>query len=278
MQVSENPQKSFLRILLAEDNAVNQKMTKRILEKRGHTISIANNGVEAVDLWSKESYDLILMDVVMPEMNGVEATAKIREREKAGGGHIPIIAVTAHTMVRNRDRCRELSMDGFIAKPIQINNLLEEIERLIPSQAIIVPVSPPGENLARKLLAELDGDLELIRELVQSLLVDVPRHLSDLKERMEEGDSAGVEFTAQVIKGALGNFGADTVRNAIRSLEFTAKTLRGPIGEFASGSVWNAAYAVERIGKSRDLTAGKESLEVLENQLKKLTNALDDFA
>jgi signal transduction histidine kinase/CheY-like chemotaxis protein len=121
---------SPIRILLAEDNAVNRAVAMRLLEKRGHHVTQARSGKEAVELLTREAFDLILMDVQMPEMDGYEATAVIREGEKKTGAHIPIIALTAHAMKGDRERCLEAGMDGYIAKPIDPRELFATIERL----------------------------------------------------------------------------------------------------------------------------------------------------
>jgi CheY-like chemotaxis protein len=119
-----------LKILLAEDNIINQKLAARILEKRGHCISIANNGKAAVQAMEKETYDIILMDVQMPEMDGFVATKRIREIEKETGKHIPIAAMTAHTMKGDKEKCLEAGMDAYISKPIQKIELFRVIEAL----------------------------------------------------------------------------------------------------------------------------------------------------
>jgi PAS domain S-box-containing protein len=121
-----------LRVLLAEDNAVNQKLASRLMEKRGHTVVVASNGRQALEAMEKLRFDVVLMDVQMPEMDGFEATAAIRARESGTGTHIPIIAMTAHTMKGDRERCLASGMDGYVAKPIQARELLEAIETLVP--------------------------------------------------------------------------------------------------------------------------------------------------
>jgi signal transduction histidine kinase/CheY-like chemotaxis protein len=121
---------SPLRILLAEDNPVNQKVASRTLEKRGHTVSIAGTGKEALRLWSQDKFDLILMDVQMPEMDGLQAATAIRQRERISGGHVPIIALTAHAMASDRENCLAAGMEGFITKPIRTDELFREIRRL----------------------------------------------------------------------------------------------------------------------------------------------------
>jgi two-component system, sensor histidine kinase and response regulator len=122
-----------LHILLAEDNAVNQKLAVRLLEKRGHTLVVASTGKEALAAWKHERFDLILMDVQMPEMDGFEVTAAIRQAERLTGAHIPIVAMTAHAMSGDRQRCLEAGMDGYISKPIQPQTVFEVIDALCPA-------------------------------------------------------------------------------------------------------------------------------------------------
>ncbi|MBI1818035.1 MAG: response regulator [Deltaproteobacteria bacterium] len=124
-----------LRVLLAEDNAVNQKLAQRLLEKRGHTVRVASNGQEALAAFAAEAFDLILMDVQMPEIDGLEATAAIRARERVSGTHTPIIALTANAMKGDEERCLVAGMDGYVSKPLQPAKLYEAIERLVPAPA-----------------------------------------------------------------------------------------------------------------------------------------------
>jgi two-component system sensor histidine kinase/response regulator len=127
--VAEEPRR--LKILVAEDNLVNQRVATRILEKKGHTVVLAESGKKVLAAWQQQSFDLILMDVQMPDMDGFEATAAIREQEKFGAKHVPIIAMTAHAMVGDRDRCLAAGMDDYVSKPINSNDLLAAIERVM---------------------------------------------------------------------------------------------------------------------------------------------------
>src|SRR5579864_4943113 len=120
-----------LRVLVAEDNPVNQRLATRLLEKRGHRVVVAANGREALEALEKEAFDLVLMDVQMPEVDGLEATAAIREKEKASGAHLPIIALTAHAMKGDRERCLDAGMDGYLPKPIRAQDLDEILDNYV---------------------------------------------------------------------------------------------------------------------------------------------------
>jgi CheY-like chemotaxis protein len=122
-----------LRVLLAEDNPVNQKLAVRLLEKRGHAVVAAGDGRQALAALAQEHFDVVLMDVQMPDMDGFEATAAIRDEEKTTGAHVPIIAMTAHAMKGDEERCLRAGMDGYVSKPIDAPSLFRTIESLIPA-------------------------------------------------------------------------------------------------------------------------------------------------
>ena len=133
-----------LKILLAEDNLINQKVAVRLLEKRGHTVVVAETGKQALEMLEpadQQPFDLILMDVQMPEMDGLQATAAIRRREQASGSHIPIIAMTAHAMVGDKERCLQAGMDGYTSKPLQVQELLATIENVLHDMKSHIPAS-----------------------------------------------------------------------------------------------------------------------------------------
>jgi two-component system, sensor histidine kinase and response regulator len=121
-----------LRILLVEDNAVNQLLAQRMLEKRGHVVTVAANGRDALTVLEKNSFELVFMDIQMPVMDGLEATRAIRTRERTVGGHVPIVAMTAHAMVGDEDRCKAAGMDGYLSKPIRPHELFEVLKQYSP--------------------------------------------------------------------------------------------------------------------------------------------------
>ena len=159
-----------MRILLAEDNAVNQLLALRVLEKHGHTVVTAGNGRAALERLEKATFDLVLMDIQMPEMDGFEATAAIRREEEATGKHLPIIAMTAHAMEGDRERCLAAGMDGYIAKPIKAEDLIDAIEKLgrSPAFAEVATTAKPREQEPIDMasaLARAGGDVELLKEM-----------------------------------------------------------------------------------------------------------------
>ena len=125
----------WLQILLAEDSIVNQKLATALLEREGHTVVVAGNGREALAAWESQELDLILMDVQMPVMDGFEAVTAIRAKESQTGEHVPIIALTAHALTGDRERCLEAGMDEYITKPLRAKQLIETIERAIAASA-----------------------------------------------------------------------------------------------------------------------------------------------
>jgi two-component system, sensor histidine kinase and response regulator len=130
-----------------EDNAVNQTLAVRLLEKRGYVVSVAGNGREGLAAFERENFDVVLMDVQMPEMDGFEATAAIREKEKTTGLHLPIIAMTANALKGDEERCIAAGMDGYISKPIRTLELFATIERLLANAD--APATATHENLTR---------------------------------------------------------------------------------------------------------------------------------
>jgi len=158
-----------LQILLVEDNAVNQLVALRLLEKNGHTVTVASNGRKALAALEEQPYDLILMDVQMAEMNGWEATQAIREKEKTTGQHIPIVAMTAHAMKGDEERCLAVGMDAYLTKPIRGQELLavlDEIGRnkVDPSRSAGTNSTSPATSVVdlSATLERLEGDRELI--------------------------------------------------------------------------------------------------------------------
>jgi two-component system sensor histidine kinase/response regulator len=161
-----------LRVLITEDNLVNQTVAARVLERLGHSVSMARHGRECVEVWERGGVDVILMDVQMPVMDGIEATRVIRERERARGTRTPIIALTAHAMSGDRDRCLAAGMDRYLSKPIQIDVVAAALEALSdPAHPLSVPPAALDEAA---LMSSLDGDVDLALQLTAMFFVTPP--------------------------------------------------------------------------------------------------------
>ena len=224
----ETPNGAALHILLAEDNRVNQTVATRILEKMGHSVVLANNGKEALSTLATQKFDLVLMDLQMPEMDGLSATRSIREQEKQTHSHVPIIAITAHALKGDRERCLEGGMDGYVSKPINVNELKNAIAAVVQGEsgsglAKVEPVLAPKENViawnVSETLERLGGDVSLLEEVVQIFLVEAPRQLSELREAIAKPAPATVERTAHSLKGELSYLGITGASQRARELE-----------------------------------------------------------
>jgi two-component system sensor histidine kinase/response regulator len=224
-----------LYILLAEDNAVNQKLAMRLLEKRGHHATLAANGKEALAALEKRSYDLVLMDVQMPEMDGLEATIQLREREKGSGRHQAVVAMTALVMKGDRERCIEAGMDGYLSKPIRPQELDEVLDVYLAAPEHTSPRSTeptaPSEPLVNveDLLDRIDGDRVFLSELLELLRADYPGQLRSAREAIKANDALAVQKIGHALKGALANLGAGIASRVASELESAGKC-----GEIAS--------------------------------------------
>jgi two-component system sensor histidine kinase/response regulator len=252
----EKPGRS-LRILLAEDNFVNQKLAVRLLQRRGHNVAIATDGREVLKMLDRDRFDLILMDVQMPNMSGFECAGAIRQVEKLSGSHVPIIAMTAHAMTGDRERCLEAGMDDYVCKPINPKSLFEAIERVIPSAASTMGVpaeQPVNEDKVFDVdaaLARIDGDRELLLEVAGLFRRDCPS--------IVEG-----------IRGAIARCDA-------RALEREAHKLKGSVGALGAQPAFDAAQKLETIGKRGDVADAAAAFTLLEAEMTRLGNELDVF-
>ena len=209
-----------LNILVAEDSFVNQKLVVTLLRKKGWSVTAVQNGKETLKALETEKFDLILMDVQMPEMDGLRAAILIRQHEKETGKHIPIIAMTAYAMTGDREACLEAGMDFYLAKPIKANELYDVIGKVLLGEQngneIII-------NNLPSVLKAVDGDKELIKELVIGIVESIPKEMDYLKEYIGDGNTQQVEQIAHRIKGALSNFGAKVVCDLTYQLEHMAR-------------------------------------------------------
>jgi two-component system, sensor histidine kinase and response regulator len=257
-----------LEILLAEDNQINQTLAIRLLEKRGHRVVVANNGLEALQAVEKAEFDVVLMDVQMPVMSGFEAVAAIRDRESETGRHIPIIALTAHAMKGDQERCLQAGMDAYVSKPVQAEQLFQAIDNLTRTSDTgeKETVSPPAEaeNLPgesaqpvsidwAEVLEYLGGDEELLREIAVMFIEDCPSMLAKIKEASLRGDGKSLEQAAHALKGVIGNFSTET-------------------------PAYHLAFKLEMMGRESELKNAAKMCERLEQELKQLTAAVESIA
>jgi len=209
-----------LRILVAEDNAVNQAVILRALQKMGHTPVLAQNGKEALALASTEKFDLLFMDVQMPEMDGLAATAAIRESEKNSGTHLPIFAMTAHAMKGDRERCLASGMDGYITKPVRFSDIEQTLAGVATTPVTLAKPAAETTSWNRaEALNRIGGDQELLQELCDIFLEESPKLLEKLRQAITDGDTDGVMRAAHSLKGESSYLGAGGTSQAARQLE-----------------------------------------------------------
>jgi len=212
-----------LRVLLAEDNQVNQLVATRILEKLGHQVTVVSSGREAVSAVQSNKFDLVAMDVQMPEMDGLEATAAIRSWEGTTGTHIPIVAMTAHAMKGDRERCLDAGMDGYTSKPIRIKELAHVISKLAPTISTKAPASKHDGAHAvidhAALLEGFDGSRSLLKNVVRLFLADYPQRVEEIKQSIRRGDAIALARATHALKGSVGNFAAKEALAIAQRLE-----------------------------------------------------------
>ena len=271
-----SPAVQSLHVLVAEDNAVNQQIARRLLEKRGHTVVLVADGRAAVDRLEQESFDLVLMDVQMPLMDGVEATAAIRARELRTGDWLPIVAMTAHAMKGDREKYLAAGMDGYISKPVQKQALWDVVEefglrkrsmalqtsdtvhrppsneRSVQNGAILPGTSAASSECAvfdcQAALERVEGDSDLLREMVTVFLESCDAMLDDIRQAATHRDAHGVESAAHALKGCLANLSAN--------------------------EAWQSAALVERLGREKVFDGMAGAYGQLESALERLRPAM----
>jgi CheY-like chemotaxis protein len=249
-----------LRVLLADDNPVNRMVGIRLLEKRGHSVVAVEDGRAAVAALEREEYDVLLLDVQMPVMDGFEATARIRAKEAETGRHLPIIALTAHAMEGDRKRCLDAGMDDYASKPIKAEDLFMTIERLVPASGASnepcgrPPAAPAGASSidGEGLLSRSENDRELMREIAGLFIEHSPRMLRDLREGLWRRDAQAVERAAREIKGSL-----DTL---------------------AAAAAAEIAWRIEAMGREGDLGGAEETFSILEREVRRMRPELSALA
>ncbi|MFH1117490.1 MAG: response regulator [Pseudomonadota bacterium] len=217
-----------LRILVAEDNEISRRVAVMTLEKSGHKVLVVRNGREALAAALKESFDLVLMDIQMPEMDGLQAAHLIRRREADSGKRLPIIALTGTVSEEDRERFLEAGIDGFIPKPLTVAALTECIENFPFQITRTEPPSKewdPGDNVMDKseLMDRIGEDPEVIEELIEAFLESYPRLFGQAREAVMGNDADALRRAAHTLKGILANYSAPAAFRAAADLETTAR-------------------------------------------------------
>ena len=210
-----------LSILLVEDNPVNRRLAQRILEREGHQVALAENGLMALEALEKARFDLVLMDLQMPVLDGIETTLAIRTRERATEAHVPIIALTAHAMARDRERCMGAGMDGYLTKPIRPAMLLDAIARLkVALPAVAVPKSAAKATLDRAaLLEQVDGNPELLGEIIELFQRDCGKLLVGTHDAIARRDAGAYVYGVHTLRGMFRSLAADAAHDLAEKLE-----------------------------------------------------------
>ena len=236
-----------------EDGLVNQQVACRLLEARGHRVTVANNGQEAVNLVARETFDLVLMDVNMPDMDGLEATAAIRQLEQTTGRRVPIIAMTANAMKGDRERCLGAGMDGYLAKPIRAKDLYATVEAVTPTaappeEAPATASAPDGVLDWEAAVQRVGGRSDLLRKMVKVFLQECGKLMPAIRRAIDEGDGPVLRRLAHSLKGS-----ADT---------------------FAAHAAVGAASRLETMGRDGELADGGKAFDALQREIDRLGPAL----
>ena len=249
--VERHPQywgRTARRVLLAEDGAINQQVAVRLLEERGHSVVVVNNGRAAVEQVAAQPFDVVLMDVQMPEMDGLEATAAIRRAEAQTGEHVPIVAMTAHAMKGDRDRFLAAGMDGYVAKPVRPHELYAAVEGGGPDAeaGLLAPADVSFEWDAA--LERVGGDEAMLRDLAEMFFAECPKLIQQIHEHIAGADGPELRRAAHTLKGSAHVFGA--------------------------AAAAEAAHRLEEIGREEAFADAEEALALLEDEVARLLPAL----
>ena len=223
-----------LHVLIADDQAANRTIAGRILEKRGHQVTFADNGNEALIALKRQHFDVIVMDVQMPDMDGLETTEEIRRHERQTGAHVPIVALTAHAMAGDRERCLGAGMDAYLPKPLRAQQFQTLVEKLgIPSSfarerdgsaALLQPECPTDAEFDfTSALERLDGDTELLKEQMQFFVVDSAKLMEEIDAAIRRDDGKTLQFAAHRLKGLIASYDVHDAADLALKLEFMGR-------------------------------------------------------
>ena len=244
------------KILLVEDSLVNQKLAVGLLERRGHSVTVANHGGEALEAMKTTEFDLVFMDLQMPEMDGYETTIAIRAAEKGADRHVPIVAMTARAMKGDRERCLEVGMDDYVAKPIRARQLDEVMAAVLQGRVEKTTADtqlPSGESPVdwAAALHSVDNDRELLIDVIDAYLTESPTLLENIRRAVADKDP--------------------------KSLQRAAHTLKGPSHSLGCARVFECCWQLEQLGRNESTTGASQLLATLETEMEQLLEALRQY-
>ncbi len=244
-------------ILVVEDNGFNQIVTTGFLRKRGHTLELANNGQEALEMISSASFDCVLMDIQMPVMDGVEATKAIRRREEVVGGHLPIIGVTAHAMAGDRERYIREGMDGYTTKPINVDALMAEIDRVLSDLGNEKVGSPEASVDVRRIMASIGDDHALFTHIANGFLSACDRYASAIESAVNAKDDTAVNELVDSIKVPLRTLHLDSCLGQLEAL----------VADYNQGQVHSIQHDIAQFRRELERAAAtvRSAVESVEN-------------
>ena len=256
--------KRSLQVLVAEDNQVNQHLMKRLFEKQGHRVTLVADGNEAIERLNTDSFDVGLIDLMMPGCDGISVVRRVRSAEESKFRHLPLVAVTAHALRGDRERCLTAGFDAYLTKPIRIAELFDTIDSVVPDSygetrpppsAIRLPIPASTDRdvfQAQALIEHAGGDHELAIELVSVFLAEYPGWVAELRAALMASDGERLLRVAHTLKGAVDHCGAS--------------------------SAFDLALTLERMGRNEDMVGARAALTELENELQRLEPELRTFA
>jgi PAS domain S-box-containing protein len=246
-----------LRILLAEDNLVNQRLAQGVLSRQGHEVIIANNGREAIEALHTSEFDVVLMDVQMPDLDGFEATKAIRTAEQMTGRHQPIIAMTAHAMAGDRELCLEAGMDEYVSKPIRVNELMDKLAIVLGNQTpseFAAPASSPATDSSMidwdVVLVGMMGDETLLRHCIDACLLETPQFMASIHQAIATNDSVALKQAAHSLKGSIAFLHVNRITQCAQKLE-----TMGSSGDLESARLEATTLDEQYLGLATELRA-----------------------
>jgi two-component system sensor histidine kinase/response regulator len=243
----EKGNSQMLNILLVDGNKINQKLASAILKKQGHNVYIANDGKEALAALDDGKYDLVFMDVQMPEMDGFQTTGIIRDKEKLTGEHVPIIAMTAYAIEGDREKCLEAGMDSYISKPFKSKEVLKAIDMVISTKDAAKKLEEQdtkGILDLEEALERAGDDMELLIAVAEIFLEEQFKLLSAIKDAIERKDAKALMVAGHTLKGSASNISAKAVSSA--------------------------SLILENMGRNKDMDYAYEAFKSLEHEIGRL--------